>query len=620
MKKLFNSKKETSRVEHVLRSIQPLPGEEFDQRMAAAPWMEAEHRTEKKARSRLVYKLAGAGAGLLLLIGLFFTPAGRVLAEEIIQFFNQIAGNTFPLGKDEQTEVLPTLTPQPTYYPALIPADQVQPTHAMEEPTPMPTPRFDAEVLLDLDSMTARSLVDFSLLEPAVLPEDYRLTNIRFNEDQQSMVFTYGTSEDANTPRFVLEQGKGLTDLALPADAIRKTFTENGLHFTWITSAQTFDDGAGAALSWQKGGVDLRIEVFGEPGAAQGNLQPQTWLDVAAGLTSCPAVDGAKDYTCEVNRAGVAAGFTPWQFSQTPDGYSFKSVYYGVGMTSIWYSSLAGELGLVQSAQDFKEQETSDWFSVPVEAVQQVKVGTALGEYVNGSFVAKPGEDHATWITDSGQIRLRWKQGNDWLQFVKWGEPQMQPQELADLASDLTADPAQVHADQQTGAVEPMDTSDLYLTIADAQKAYGDAFLQPEVLPQGLPFSHARIGEGGNISLFYGDFAEDKFHANNDVLMLNQGPKGLSFEETYGQDFPAQAVTDTQVNGHPAKLISGTMQIGYDENGNLLGEPTWKTDPYMLTLYWEVDQRSFVLQFFAGAQGGARLDAASLIEIAESLE
>jgi hypothetical protein len=103
-------------------------------------------------------------------------------------------------------------------------------------------------------------------------------------------------------------------------------------------------------------------------------------------------------------------------------------------------------------------------------------------------------------------------------------------------------------------------------------------------------------------------------------LIFIQGTVISSFEETY-RDYPPEAITDTLVDGHPAKLITGTVGTAYDENGQLLYGPTWKTDdPYMLTLYWEVDNRYFVVRFSSGPESGARLDASALMKIAESLQ
>jgi hypothetical protein len=622
MKNKQNFNREIPRIEKLLRSIDPVPSKEFHQRMDLAPWNIESSPEIRTVNFKRYYKLAGVLVALIILIGLAFTPVGKVLAEEIIHFFNQVTGNTLPLELDEIVELQQTATPQPTYYPALLPADQVQPSESEEEPTPVATSQYDSGELPVLDSMTARYLVDFPLLEPSVLPDGYRLQDIRFDAAQKAMLFTYGLDDSGTGAYFILAQGSDLTPLQVPEDAHVELMQTDEKMVEWINDSQSFADGASVVLRWEQNEVALMMEIY--PGQTQGDAAPQRgdWLAVINGLTACPTSGSAKDYTCEVDRAAAAAGFTPWQFPQAPEGYSFQNVYYGVGLTAIWYASSPGELGLLQSTQNFKLQDSSDWFSVPETAIQEVTVAGQIAEYVKGDFVAQPGEDHAIWNPDSDHIRLRWKQADWWFEVVKWGAPRMEPQELADLVTGLTADPAQVKMDSQSSSsAEAMAVPEAYLTFADAEKAYGKKFLKPSVIPENLPFSHARLSDNDDsIMLFYGNFAEDKMRSESDVLIFIQGTVISSFEETY-RDYPPEAITDTLVDGHPAKLITGTVGTAYDENGQLLYGPTWKTDdPYMLTLYWEVDNRYFVVRFSSGPESGARLDASALMKIAESLQ
>jgi hypothetical protein len=201
--------------------------------------------------------------------------------------------------------------------------------------------------------MTARYLVDFSLLEPSVLPAGYRLQNIRFDADQKAMLLTYGLDDLGTGAYFILAQGQNLTPLQIPDDAHVELMQTDGKMVEWINDSQSFADGASVVLRWEQDGVALMLDIY--PGEAQGDTAPQRddWLAVINGLTACPTSGPEKDYACEVSRAAAAAGFTPWQFPQAPEEYSFKNVYYGVGLTAIWYASPVGELGLLQSTQDF---------------------------------------------------------------------------------------------------------------------------------------------------------------------------------------------------------------------------------------------------------------------------
>jgi hypothetical protein len=451
------------------------------------------------------------------------------------------------------------------------------------------------------------------------LPEDYRLTNIRYDDGQKALLFTYAQKSTGGSGNFVLLQGRSLTSLQIPADAHRETVRIGENAIEWIGAPDLFADGAAEILSWKQAGVPRKIEIFPDGIGNTAGFNREDWLAVVAGLTTCPADRSADDYACQVNHAAVAAGFVPWQFSRVPDGYTFESVYYKAGMTAVWYSSPAGELGVLQSIDDFKTQESNDWFSVPQEAIQEVIVAGQPAEYVNGSFTANPGEDHAVWNPDSGQIRLRWKQADYWFQFVKWGAPAMQPQELADLASTLTSDAPKGNTVAQATPTASSQ-SQLYLTIADAKKAYWKKFLQPSVLPDGMPFSHARLYDDDAITLFYGGFGEDKLEMTGRTLMLSQGEHGQSFADIY-KAYPPEAVTRVEVDGQPAYLIRGAMLIAsYDASGNsLIDEPVWQQDPFCLSLTWQKDDVDYFLQFATISGSGARITEKSLIEIAESL-
>ena len=346
-----------------------------------------------KRTFRLVrnYRLAGILAAAVILVGLAFTPAGQVLAQEIIHFFNQIIGNTFPLPKDQIVEPVPTGTPQPTYYPALLPADQITKTESEPEATPLPDSQLNLDLLQDTDSTTARGLVDFPLLEPSFLPDNYRLRNIRYDDTQKAVLFTYASENAGPSEYFVLAQGRNLATLQIPADASRETLQVGGNAIQWISAPTLFADGAATVLRWEQAGVARMLEIFQGDAGNETGLAREVWLSVLNGLTTCPADGSDQDYACAVNHAAVAAGFTPWQFPQAPDGYSFESVYYKAGQTAIWYASPAGELGVLQSSDDFKSQESNPWFSVPQDAIQEVTVAGQPAEYVNGSFRGQAG-------------------------------------------------------------------------------------------------------------------------------------------------------------------------------------------------------------------------------------
>ena len=622
MKKIFNSTPDIQEIEYLLKSARFKPGNSFYLRMQSAPWANTSTTQHNGFfNKRLLW--AGTGAAFLLIVSLLFTPVGRALANEILHFFVRAPGNTLPLSPDEIVEIVPSATPQPTYFPTLLPADQV---HApTSQPTQPPTREIEEQAQENLDSISARNLVNFELSMPSALPKDYRLTNTLYDPDLQAIRFTYASPTAGSGEFFSLTQGTNLEPLNVGGNAAVERLQINQHEVEWVQGGWFVMNGADTAvwendtplttLRWEENGVTFELIFMMNETFSPAYLDKDDMQFIVEHITSCAGTSGNEKYTCEIQQASAAAGFTPWQFEQAPEYFSYNTMYYLPGLTAIWYSSPAGELGILQSTQNFTALETSDWFSVPEEAIQQVHVGELPAEYVNGGFTAKPGEDQAVWQPDSGQIRLRWKNGDWWFQIVKWGSPEMQPQELADLATWLSEDPAAVNSGTQDQALETK-VGEAYLDIKAAEADYGKPIQSPAIIPEGLPFSHARLITEETAMLFYGNFAEDKMRSDGAVMMFTQMETPITIA-----DFPQEAIKQVTVNGEPATLISGSMNVSYNESGEIEGEPIWENDTYTLTLHWHDSENYFVLYFYAGYHSeGMRLSEEELIRIAESVQ
>ena len=96
--------------------------------MKSAPWGSSRVTQPKQPyNKRLIW--AGLSIVLILTLALLFTPVGRALANEILHFFVRAPGNTLQLPPAEIVEIIPSGTPLPTYFPTLLPADQVRRPH-----------------------------------------------------------------------------------------------------------------------------------------------------------------------------------------------------------------------------------------------------------------------------------------------------------------------------------------------------------------------------------------------------------------------------------------------------------------------------------------------------------
>ena len=167
--------------------------------------------------------------------------------------------------------------------------------------------------------------------------------------------------------------------------------------------------------------------------------------------------------------------------------------------------------------------------------------------------------------------------------------------------------------------IESNRVGDAYLKLEDAAKAYGRKFFVPALLPESLPFSHARITENGGIMLFYGNFAADKIRSTGAVIFISQGKKLESVAGSYA-DYPPEAIESVKINGQPATLIAGIIELGFDKSGQPIGKPVWRNDPTTLSLHWETADQYYMLQFHSGYGSSAIISKTDLITVAESLE
>jgi hypothetical protein len=629
----FTETPDLSQLEEILHSIQPAPGERFYQRMENAPWRTGRALTEGANRMKRRPIISAIVVLVLALAAvLAISPAGKALANEILQFFTRSQSNTVMLPPDQVMPVVPTPTPEPPYDLSLLPAVQVNAQTATPPLAPTLLPPATGQPIQALaDIRMAKSLVDFDLYEPASLPRDYRLTGIQFDSVQQAVILKYASPRAGSGEFFSVTQGKNLTPFSVGANAqVEKVslgqaqaefvrgswFTPNGAaEATWQNDANI------STLRWQAGEIGISVVFFTNETFSPAYLEKEEMLAVGRSLTRCTQDDPAAYSACKLSQAAAAAGFTPWQFPQPPAGMAFQSTDYQPGVTAIWYAQGASQIGLLQSKQDFTQLENNGWQSVPEEAVQTVTVGGQPGEYVKGSFIARPGESQAVWDPDSPAERLRWKNGEWWFQMLKWGDPALSPQELADLAAQVTPEPpSEVTATPHTSPGQKCTYDQAFDSIASVEEVLGRHLPAPALLPEGLAFSHARCDtQGGYAMFFYGKFAADKFHSEGAVLTIAIGSAhpAAPADSPY---YPPEARQTAAVHGQPAQVTLGHLETGAIEAGKPDPTPVWKADPSSLAVAWSEQGQDISMRFYGGYNQGARLSVEDLLKIAESLQ
>jgi hypothetical protein len=620
-----------AQIETLLHAIRPEPGQRFHQRMAAATWRAApipnagvfNMNTKKPIASGWVGRTAALAAVTLILIAvLAATPAGSVFASQIIQFFSRVQGNTVPLAPEQVAAPVPTTTPEPTYALALQPADQItQPAPtATAEPTPALVP------LEDLGLREAEAAAGFDLYAPLHLPRDYRLSRVLYDPDQQAVSLWYASPQAGSGEFFAITQGKKLEPLSVGENATIETvpvgeYNAELVRGGWFVangSSETVWEGGMEVytLRWQAQEVTISIDFHLNETFSPAYLERDEMLAVAHDLARCVPADAA----CAMRQAAAAAGFTPWQFATLPGELPLTQVDYSPEQIALRYGSDMERVTLLQATQPFADEKGNAGSSLPAGAIQSVMVAGQPGEYVRGQFMAEPGQAEATWNPDAPVARLRWKNGETWLQITALGKQAIQlPQQLVTLAGQLTGDPAWVLSSQKPEDLTEPDVLGYYTSIAELETATGVAVREPGLLPAGLPFSHARYEPiTGTVMFFYGTFAPDKMRMTGPVLIINQTPR-LQNESQPSDYFPSQAIQAVTINGQPGQFVTGMMETSMAELGQPTSAPVWKADGGACHLQWRTDDWTFTIFFDPGYQRGERLTMQEMLKIAESL-
>lgn len=145
---------------------------------------------------------------------------------------------------------------------------------------------------------------------------------------------------------------------------------------------------------------------------------------------ACTQADPQANTLCQAQLAAETAGFTPWLPAWDDPGLFLTSLAFDsardIVQAGYGYRGYPDAINSVMIFQGTGALPTdSDWQKVPEQYIQAVEVAGAPAEYVQGAFVARPGATQATWESDISMARLRWKQGEQWFEIFKVGQPEM---------------------------------------------------------------------------------------------------------------------------------------------------------------------------------------------------
>jgi hypothetical protein len=317
----------------------------------------------------------------------------------------------------------------------------------------------------------------------------------------------------------------------------------------------------------------------------------------------CSNIEGTGTYECKIQYVENQLNIDIKEFSVVPPGWAFKEIDFHSTISStnnvvvISYQTPGAYLFLRQGSGEFPPD--TDWGKVFISAIQKVKIGQYDGEYVNGTFALKNGDDQITWESTGSDQRIRWREDKRWFEIVALVGPgtsgYLNQEALISLASDMVYQPE--NFDQTTKV-------DFIPNIALAEKICRCTILQPTTLPDGMSFDYARY---------------DPYWKS---ITLNYGYRALRIVQT-----PMESVLikdlDSYKNLESVQIGDTVGQYGISPAQKTIWEsstaPVFPTNNSYSVLLWKKDGMVYQIYFDQSFSDGGQLTKDQMIEIAESL-
>ena len=289
-----------------------------------------------------------------------------------------------------------------------------------------------------------------------------------------------------------------------------------------------------------------------------------------------------------VAAAEARAGFDAAELSVVPEGFEYLGARLYGNAISIEYGvpGGGGNLILMQSKEGFVQ---SDWDKAPAEAVVPVQIDGLNGEFVQGTFVVRPGETSATWNPDAPILRLRWLKDGISFELTKFGD--VEAIEYLDQAGLIAL-------------AESLTTVPFPLEVKDAEAQAGFDVLEPDTLPQGMTFLGSAFDPTSKmVSLSYGYSDADRR-----ILIKQQSANFVDTCELCGVVGASASVESVQIGESTGEYALGVWEL--TNNG-----PVWRDDPYLTTIRWKKDGMAFEMIFM-----GTEVGKEELLSLAESMK
>jgi hypothetical protein len=400
------------------------------------PWVEINMQLERNQTGRkttrqpgmtapMKINLRGLAALLVLLVGVvfFLTPQGQVTAQNIFQFFRRAQSNVLPLPAGLPTEpILPTKTPVPMRVAGLQPVPSGEPNAFF---TPTPSGRtILGTTTSGLTISGAEELAKYAIRVPKTLPSGYRLAEVMFDSQTQTVQQIYKYFPYQSGELFVLSQGP-----SQPAETIGQSAEINQIQVgdipvesvsgTWLnelgSDVEEWVTGVPVqTFRWRQDGfyfaLNIRVDDRFSP-AYLSEDDMRALLEVIMGIRSALPEDINLNNLTSVEEAEKAAGFHLLAPAFIPEGFTLERVVYEPDnkRAVLIYrpKDTAGSMNnpslvIYEILKSRETPSTAFQEELPPEAIEQVMIGIASGTYRRGAI------ENGVYDPDSG-LSLSWE-------------------------------------------------------------------------------------------------------------------------------------------------------------------------------------------------------------------
>lgn len=422
-----------NKMEELLATIQPVPGEGFHRQMTRAAWrVEQEPPGRMSARNRRL-KFAVGFAIVLAGIMLAASPQGRAFAQRIFLFFTVTEEKSFPIPTEQVFSFPSTETPVPTYILPLEPVEPVVPTQIVAAPDPSCTsPEAQSGYSCQIEALEAQA--GFDAKELPQDPVGTQFSQAAFDPATGTMSMQFVASSGGGA--LSLSQGIGEFPEAnkwgeAPAEAIKQV-TVNGQYAELVSGTfvvypnsteAVWRPGGMLRLHWREGDRWLSLEKMGDP-------YPIEWIGeneivaLAESLVDERPFDQIVPVDPEnltsVEAAEELAGFDVLAPTLLPEGHELKRVAWRNEVVHLLYGPKNSiEYALMISMGPTANSPVGPCTECPAGAVEEVQIGPWHGWYLRGAFNMGLGSNvdptpTPVWEPDARHWGLSWNTDTLW--------------------------------------------------------------------------------------------------------------------------------------------------------------------------------------------------------------